>query len=175
MKKLFAFLLLLFAFGCQKTEEFKPQSIQNKEVAVQPTQTKADPVKIQLPIDLAKIARKSVSELDRIFGTPTETKTDGNYRLYQISGEPKGLAVRFFNGKALNFNILLSKSYPTSKDVIKQVFGVDLVNAVPFKNPKEPLSEGFTGTFGGVKYKKLLAKKDEKGTGFIFVLAEIAE
>jgi hypothetical protein len=175
MKKLFAISLILFAVGCQKTEEIKPQSIQNTQVTVQPAQTKVESAKIKLPIDLAKFAKKSMSESDEIFGTPTEIKNDGNYRLYQISGEPKGLAVRFFDGKALNFNMLLSKPVATSKDAIKQVFGVDVGNTVPFKNPKEPLSEGFTGTFGGVKYKKLLAKKDDKGTGFIFVLAEIAE
>jgi hypothetical protein len=175
MKKLFVISLILFAVGCQKPAEIKPQPIQNTDVAVQPTQPKVESAKVSLPIDLAKIAAKSATESDEIFGTPTKTENNGNYRLYQISGESKGLAVRFFGGKALNFNIILSKSFATSKEAIKQVFGVDVGNAVAFKNPKEPLSEGFSGTFSGIKFKKLLAKKDDKGQGFIFVLAEIAE
>ena len=111
MKKIFVISLLLFAVSCQKSAETKVETVQSTEVTVQPMQTKVDAPKVGLPIDLAKFASKSATELDSIFGKPMEIKTDGNYRLYQIIGEPKGLAVRFFGGKALNFNIILSKSF----------------------------------------------------------------
>lgn len=69
--------------------------------------------------------------------------------------------------------MLLTKPFSSSKETLKNAFGIDIGKATPRKDPKEPLSESFQGTFNGVKFSKLSAKKDDQGKGFIFVLAEV--
>ena len=85
------------------------------------------------------------------------------------------MAVRFYGGRAKSFNLILDRPFETSKEALKQIFGIDVGNVAPVKDPKETLSEKYQGTFGGVKFTKVSAKRGENGKGFIFVLAEVAE
>ncbi|MEP6904150.1 MAG: hypothetical protein ABJA66_20700 [Actinomycetota bacterium] len=121
------------------------QSSKSETVAVKSAQTNT--------IDVRKFADKSIAEIDRAFGNPDESKLikdGGEYRLYKIANQPKGLAVRFYDGRAKSFNLILDKPLPTSKEALKQTFGIDVGNSAPIKDPKETLSEKYQGTFGGV-------------------------
>jgi hypothetical protein len=174
----FAFFLLFAAFGCQSTTK-----TENSNVVVnpaQPAQTpktspKSEPT---IPVNVPKLAGKSPAELNEIFGAPQKFSSTVNfneYRLYKIAGQSKGLAVRFERGKAWSFNLILDSPLPTSKEALKRAFNIDVGNFAPVKDAKEPLSEKYQGTFGGVKFKKVSAKKQENAGGFIFVLAEVGE
>lgn len=176
----FAFFLLLASLGCQTRSQTKTENPSNSNSSIQPSksETIAEPSAQRITIDVPKLADKSIAELDKVFGKPEESKSvknGGEYRLYKIFGQSKGLAVRFFGGKAKSFNLILDKSFPTSKEVLKQIFGIDVGNSAPIKDAKEPLSEKYQGTFSGVKFTKVSAKKQENGKGFIFVLAEVSE
>ena len=176
LKLCLAFLLFLFSMSCQTAQETSSEN--SKNVAVQPTQAKSDSLKSETisAIEVPKLANKSVGELDKIFGKPKESKpieNGGEYRLYKIANQPKGLAVRFYGGRAKSFNLILEKPLPTSKDALKQTFGIDVGNAAPTKDKNEPLTEIWKGTFGGVKFSKVSAKKQDGGNGFIFVLADV--
>lgn len=131
-------------------------------------------------VDLPKLAGKSVAEIDKILGEPKESKqikdpTAGEYRVYQIPNHPKGLAIRFYGNRATSFNLILSQSLPTSKQTLKDAFGIEVGNLQPRIDPKEPLSEVWRGEFSGVKFAKIYAKRERENGGFIFVLAEIAQ
>lgn len=177
LSSIFILFLLLAASGCQSTTETKPENINNLVPLVTPPPVAEKTVQTNA-IDVPKLADKSIAEIDKVFGTPDAAKSidnGGQYRLYKIANQPKGLAVRFYGGKAKNFNIILDKPFPTSKEALRQVFGIDVGNSAPIKDPKEPLSEKYQGTFGGVKFTKVSAKRQESGQGFIFILAEVAE
>lgn len=131
-------------------------------------------------VDIPKLANKSTAEFDNIFGKPETAKSIkeprvGEYRVYKIPNHPKGLAVRFYGGKATSFNLILSKTFPTSKAALKEVFGIDVGDAPPKIDPKEPLSEVWRGEFNGVKFAKTYAKRERENGGFIFVLAEVGQ
>ena len=174
-----AFSLIFSVSGCQSATETKPENANVSAVPVQPSKTPNVPPKSEqtIPIDVPKLADKPVAELDKFFGAPqaSESSGGGEYRLYRIAGQTKGLAVRFYGGRAKSFNLILDKPVSTSKAALKQIFNIDVGNSAPVRDAKEPLSEKYQGTFGGVKFKKLSAKKQENGEGFIFVLAEVVE
>jgi hypothetical protein len=180
LSSIFAFLLLSAASGCQNTTE---TNTENSNISVNSVQPSNTPIILPkpaqtIPVDLPQLADKTAAELEKQFSAPLESSSLGNggeYRLYKIAGQSKGLAVRFYGGKAKSFNLILDKAFPTSKEALKQVFNIDVGNAAPLKDAGEPLSERYQGTFGGVKFKKVSAKKQENGRGFIFVLAEVAE
>ncbi len=168
-------LTTLILVSCEKTEEVKNESNNTKLIAGS-TKLEIQKPEINLPIEVSKLANKNSTQLDKILGKPLEVKPiedGGEYRLYQIKSETKGLAVRFYGDKAKSFNLLLTKPVSSSKETLKNAFGIDIGKANAKKDPKEPLSESFHGTFNGVKFSKLSAKKDDQGNGFIFVLAEI--
>ncbi len=174
------FFLLLASFGCQQVRETKIENPTNSNTSVQPSKSEAVAAKTEqtFAIDVPKLADKSIAELDKIFGKPAESKAfenGGEYRIYKIANQAKGLAVRFYGGKAKSFNLILDKTFTTSKEALKKTFGIDVGNSAPIKDPKETLSEKYQGTFGGVKFTKVSAKKQDSGKGFIFVLAEVAE
>ena len=175
MRNILVILLALLVFGCQKAEEVKIETTSATPTKTILTKSEVETPKITLPIEVTNLVDKSANELDKIFGKPIEIKPNdegAEYRLYKIEGEPKGLAIRLYGGKAKSFNLILAKPIANSKTALKQVFGIDVGNSALIKNPKEPLTEKFQGTFGGVKFSKVSAKKDGKGNGFIFVLAE---
>ncbi len=176
----FAAFLLLMAFGCQTAQETKPENSNHSNNSIAPVKTENAAVKSAQSntIDVPKLADKSIAELDTAFGKPDESKpieNKGEYRLYKIAGQTRGLAVRFYGGRAKSFNLILDRPFPTSKEALRQIFGIDVGNSAPLKDAKEPLSEKYQGTFGGVKFTKISAKKQDSGKGFIFVLAEVAE
>lgn len=166
-------------FGCQNAAENKPENSNISAISVQPSKTLPPTKSAQtIPLDVPKLANQPIAGLDEIFGAPLESKpleNGGEYRLYKIAGQSKGLAVRFYAGKAKSFNVILDKPVATAKEALKQVFGIDVGNSARIKDAKEPLSERYQGTFGGVKFTKVSAKKQADGRGFIFVLAEAAE
>jgi hypothetical protein len=173
--KIFAVICLaLFAFGCQKAEEAK---VETNSAA--PTKTiseaKTEKPMAALPVDVPNLVNKTESDFEKIFGKPIEvgvTLDEGKYRLYQVANEPKGLAARFYGGKAKSFNLIFSKPTITSKEALRKVFNIDVGNNSPIKD-SEPLTEKYQGTFNGVKFSKVSAKKTLKKNEFIFVLAEV--
>lgn len=177
MKKLIVFSFLLFSLACQKAEDAKVESLPSPTPTVQIKAESTQNISTD-KIEVTKLVKKSAAELDKIFGQPEEVKkieNNGEYRLYKIANQPKGLAVRFYGNQALSFNLILAKPFPNSQEAILKTFGIDVGKNTPSKDPKEPLSEKYQGTFGGVKFTKVSAKKDGKGNGFIFVLAEVAK
>jgi hypothetical protein len=172
--------LLLASFACQTATETNTVNQPNSNTSVQPLKPEpvaANPVQT-IAIDVPKLADKSIAEIDRAFGKPEESRSienKGEYRLYKVAGESRGLAVRFYKGRAKSFNLISDKTFPTSKEALKQIFNIDVGNTAAIKDPKETLSEKYQGTFGGVKFTKVSAKRQENGNGFIFVLAEVAE
>ena len=177
MKKFAVICLFLAALSCQKAQETSVEV--NRNIALEPTQIKIvaqknDSVSL---VELTKLANKPPDEFNKIFGEAAEIKlieSSGEYRLYKTAKYPKGLAVRFFGGKAKTFNLILEDARATSKEAIRYNFGIDVGNIAPTKDKNEPLSEVFKGTFGGVKFSKISAKRRENTAGFIFVLAEVA-
>ena len=178
----YGLIILLFALfsGCQKQQEIP----ENKAVIAEtpkasPTVAAEKPLQ-KIPFDVAKLANKSAAEIDGIFGEPVETEEitipkKGEYRLYKIAGEPKGLAIRFYGGRAKNFNLILSKPVGTAKEALKKTFIIDVGNKSPLKDKQEPLSEKWSGEFGGVKFTSVYAKRESENKGFVFVLAEVAD
>lgn len=175
-------VIILFVFissACQKTQE----ATENKTIAAEtpkPTQTVSVKSSQQTPVDIAKLADRSAFEVAKILGEPIETKEitvpkKGEYRFYEIAGEPKGLAIRFYDGRAKNFNLILTEPAATAREALKRTFAIDVGNKPPTKDKQEPLSEKWSGSFGGVKFSSVYAKRESEKGGFVFVLAEIAE
>lgn len=174
------FCLIFFALvaaGCRTT--------QNSDVTVSPTpQIPPSPASVknkapQAVVDVPQLAGKSTFEVDKIMGKPETVKQikkpSGEYRVYKIPNHPKGLAVRFYGDKAVDFNLILSQPLPSSKQTLQEIFGIDVGDA-PFNiDLKEPLSEVWRGTFNGVRFEKVYAKRERENGGFIFVLAEAAQ
>lgn len=170
------FLIILFSFACQKASQTEVKT--NDLPPVEPTVSAPPPAaNLQTKIDAANLVNKTPEEIDKIFGAPAEAKdveNGGKFRLYKLPDYSKGLAIRFYGGRAKSFNLILDKSFPTAKEAILKNLNLDLENAAPVKDAAEPLSENYQGTFGGVKFTKVMAKKEQNGNGFIFVLAEAA-
>lgn len=173
------FSLFLIFSACQKL----PEIAENKNAAEMPKtveiiQPKRSELLQKLPIDAAKLANKTTEEIDEIFGRAIEIKEisqpkKGEYRVYKVADEPKGLAIRFYDGRAKNFNLILSAPVSTSKEALKKNFAIDVGNQPPTKDENEPLSEKWSGNFGGVKFLKVSARRETANKGFVFVLAEI--
>lgn len=182
--KLLIFCLIfaaLTALACRATpnngaansapQQSQPSAATNSEIL--PSTTVA-------AVDVPRLAGSSTAQLDKILGKPEIVKSiadpsPGEYRVYKIPNHPNGLAVRFYGDKALNFNLILSKPLPTAKEALQEIFGIDVGNAPPKINPREPLSEVWQGTFNGVRFVKVYAKRERENGVFIFVLAEVAE
>ncbi len=175
-------VIILFVFissACQKAQESTDNKIVTAETP-KPMQTVSIKSSQQLPINLAKLADRSAVEVDKILGEPIETKEitvpkKGEFRIYEIADEPKGLAIRFYDGRAKNFNLILTEPVATAREALKQTFAIDVGNKPPTKTAGEPLSEKWSGSFGGVKFSSVYAKRESEKGGFVFVLAEVAE
>lgn len=182
LKSALIFSLFLIFSACQKSPETAENKVAAAAEAPKPIETvqSKQPESLQkLPVDVAKLANKTTEEIDEIFGQPTETKEisqpkKGEYRVYKIADEPKGLAIRFYDGRAKNFNLILSAPVSTAKEALKKTFAMDVGNQSPIKDAKEPLSEKWSGNFGGVKFSTVYAKRESELRGFVFVLAEVA-
>jgi hypothetical protein len=163
------------------------QAIRNDNLTISPSPSaqptssvESENLRAREVVNVPQLANKSTSEVDRILGRPEIIKlikepAAGEYRVYRIPNHPKGLAVRFYGNKAIDFNLILSAPLPTSKQTLKEIFGIDVGDA-PFKiDSKEPLSEVWRGTFNGVRFAKVYAKRERENGGFIFVLAQVAQ
>ena len=184
MKKPFKFGLLIFAvsmvFGCQSAEESKGSNLQNLVPAPSPTPTPKSESAIK--IDVPQLAGKSSEELDKALGIPEKItpaaiakEIPGEYRLYKIAGNPKGLSVRFYKNKAVRFNLILEKPFASARDALLETFNIDVQNAPPTVEKSEPLSQKWRGEFGGVRFATVYAKKDQPDGRFVMVHAEIAQ
>lgn len=178
----FCLLVATLVFvSCRTTQQTNvanaPSASQTAQSPTITTESESSPKAV---VDVARLAGKSTSEVDRILGKPEIAKpitepVIGEYRVYKIPEHPKGLAVRFYGDKAASFNLILSKPLPTSQQALKEIFGIDVKNQPPKIDPKEPLSEVWQGTFNGVKFVKVYAKRERENGGFIFVLAQVAQ
>jgi hypothetical protein len=69
---------------------------------------------LQPVVDVPQLAGKSTFEVDEILGKPETVKPiknpAGEYRVYKIPNHTKGLAVRFYDDKAISFNLILPKA-----------------------------------------------------------------
>lgn len=175
-----AFSLVFAAFGCRSAVEINANNANAAAHRAQPSKTPNTPLKSAqtIPIDVARLAGKSIDEFDRLFEKIAEGKTVepvGEFRLYKINGQSKGLSVRFYGNRAKSFNLISDDIFETSREALMKLFDIDAGRLTPVKKNSEPLTESYRGTFGGVKFKKVSAKRAGKGKGFIFVLAEVAE
>ncbi len=174
------FCLIFFALAAASC-----RTTQNKDVIVSPSpQTQPSPTAVKnetlrAVVDVPRLVGKSTLEVDEMLGKPETVKQinkpTGEYRVYKIPNHPKGLAVRFYGDKAIDFNLILSEPLPTSKQALKEIFGIDVGDAAFKIDSKEPLSEVWRGTFDGVRFEKVYAKRERENGGFIFVLAEVAQ
>lgn len=165
----------LFFSACGNSANDSAATIAKSPTNV-PTIVEPAPVKLPSTIDIPKLADKQIADFDAAFGKPQESKSienDGEYRLYRVNGQSRGMAVRFFGGRAKEFNLILDRPLATSSEALRQVFAIDVGKTPPARNPKEPLTETYKGTFGGVKFAKVAAKKQQDGKGFILVLASV--
>jgi len=183
MDKPLKFAALFYAasvfFGCQKAEESKISDAPVSTPEIVRTSTPKPESKAK--IDVPQLAGKSPEELDKILGKPEKItpatvakETPGEYRLYKTEGNPKGLSVRFYRGKAVRFNIILEKSFAAAKDALLETFNIDVKNIPPTIEKAEPLSQKWQGEFGGVRFTTVYAKKDKPNGQFVMVHAEIA-
>ena len=167
--------ICLFTVGCGKTDTAQVETNAGTPETQNPDKkTKAKHIN-RLPVNVVKLVNKNSTELEDILGKPLEvkkTEDGGEYHLYEIENEPKGLAIRLYDDKARSFNVLLERKIKTSREALRSVFGLDVGSKTSIKDPKEPLSENYQGTFSGIKFSKISAKKDAQGKGFIFVLVE---
>lgn len=170
------FFVLPLLFGCQKAEDANNFN----QASLKPTETIVPKPESASRIDVPKLAGKTAEELDQVFGKPEKItpatvakEMPGEYRLYKISGNSKGLSVRFYRGKAVRFNLILEKPFASAQDALRQTFNIDVKNAPPTVEKNEPLSQKWQGGFGGVRFATVYAKKDTANGKFVMVHAEI--
>ena len=128
---------------------------------------------------MPRLANQPVQAFDDIFGVAvkiSEINDDpsmmpGEYRLYNVAGNPKGLSVRFFKGKAKRFNLLLGAPRKTSKDALFELFRIDVSKMKVVRG--EELSEKWVGESGGVTFKTAYAKREAANGDFTMVHAEV--
>ena len=184
MERFIKFSLLIFAlsiaFGCGKEES--AHLAVNQKINPEPSNTPNIIPKIVSRIDVPRLAGKSAEELDKIIGKPEKItpatarkEIPGEYRLYKIEGNPKGLSVRFYKDKAVRFNLILEKPFASAKDALLETFTIDVKNIPPTVDKAEPLSQKWQGEFGGVRFATVYAKKDTPNGQFVMVHAEIVQ
>lgn len=180
--KFLNFCLIFSVFAAASCQTIRNDNIEILPTPpVQPSSTiNNENLPAQAVVNVPQLAYKSTSEVDKILGKPETIKlikepTAGEYRVYRIPNHPKGLAIRFYGDKAIDFNLILFAPLPASKQTLKDIFGIN-VGDVPFQiDSKEPLSEVWQGTFNGVKFTKVYAKRERENGGFIFVLAQASQ
>jgi hypothetical protein len=169
------FLASLLAFGCQSAQETKTET---KTIAPTPTVVSLTPT--QTMAEVPKLVNKSAAELDKTFGPPEKItpatiarETPGEYRLYKLTGHPKGLSVRFYKDKAVRFNLLLGTPEKSSREALLKFFGIDVSKMSTVRS--ESLSETWKGVSNGVNFATAYAKREKAGGDFVMIHAEIAQ
>ena len=182
---MFYVVLILSSLSCGNAES---ENTENKNVSVSPSPPKeVSSEKVETRetpnfVDVPQMADKSPAEFDKIFGKPvqiTEIKDNpammpGEFRLYNVSGHPKGLSVRFFKGQAKRFNLLLGEPLKSSKNALREVFKINVGEISPDKT-SEPLSEKWKGRFNGINFVTVYAKREKVTGDFTMVHAEVGK
>lgn len=177
-------MLILFSFGCQNSESVEKAET-NINTSIAPTaQKKVTDEKVQFAkfVDVPNLANKSAAEFDKVFGEPVKitpikdnrAMMPGEYREYKVAGHPKNLSVRFYKDQAKRFNLILGTPLKSSKQALSDIFKVDVKNAEP-DTKSEPLSEKWKGTFSGVSFVTLYAKREKSGSDFTMLHAEVVK
>ena len=174
------FCAALIFTGCQKTEE--PVNSGEQDLTPNPSRTATPPFENADRIDVPRLAGKTSEEIDKTLGKPEKItpatvarETPGEYRLYKIEGNPKGLSVRFYKNKAVRFNLILEKPFASAPEALLKTFNIDVKNSAPAVEKSEPLSQKWQGEFGGVRFATVYAKKDRPNGQFVMVHAEIVQ
>lgn len=171
-------LLVLFA-GCQNPEE-KSGGYKNEVNEDSSTQdTEPAVVSGESVVNVAALANKSHTEFDQVFGNAAkvspvrvnEKHMPGEYREYPVAGHPKGLSVRFHKDEAKRFNLLLGAPSRSASEALMSEFVIDVSKLKKAKG--DPLSDTWAGTFDGVKFKTVYAKRGKPGGNFIMLHAEV--
>ena len=174
--------LILLSLSCGKPESVEPKSLgKSNTIAELKNEVSSEKPAIVDFVDVPKLANRSSTEFDGIFGKTIEiTKIKdspkmmpGEYRLYAVSGHPKGLSVRFFNDKAKRFNLLLGTPLKSSNEAIFEIFRI-IVGSVKPDKISEPLSEKWKGKFNGIDFVTVYAKREIAGGDFTMLHAEVA-
>lgn len=183
---LFYVVLILSSLSCGNAES---ESVENTKIFVSPSPSvkevsaeKTERQETPKFVDVPQMANRSPAEFDKIFGKPvqiTEIKDNpammpGEFRLYSVSGHPKGLSVRFFKGQAKRFNLLLGEPQKSSKNALREVFKINVGEISPDKT-SEPLSEKWKGKFNGINFVTVYAKKEKVTGDFTMVHAEVGK
>lgn len=185
MKKIFGTGLLLTALclaGCQKAENGDVNSNRSAAGNVKIEQPTPDRNEPQSAVNIYQFAYNSPEDIEEVFGKPLEIKkiTDvkaqmpGEYRLYRLNNNDKGLSVRFYRGKAVRFNVFLPQKEASSAKALRETFGVD-VGGAP-RVPSEQFVEKWQGNFAGLNFTTIYAMKEKPSDkGFAMVHAEIEQ
>ena len=177
-KKLYLiFVICLFSltYGCQSAQEVKvepkPETTSTATVA---------PKALQTLIDVPKFANKSAADLDKIFGQPEKitpatlaSEMPGEYRLYKMTGHPKGLSIRVYKDRAVRFNLILGTPEKSSREALLKYFNIDVAKMTLVKG--ESLSETWKGVSNGANFSTAYAKREDAKGNFVMIHAEIAQ
>ena len=130
MKKLFA-LLFVFLFGCvgqQSADNNNPARIESVKSptafssplvnSTPPNSLSAQKTEIKPLINFYNLANKSIAEIEKIYGTPSEIDTKsvqfkpGEFRIYDKAGKGS-LQIDYSDGKAVGFYLDIPKTFQT--------------------------------------------------------------
>lgn len=171
----FVIFLSSLAFSCQSAQpvkvELKPETISTATIA---------PKMEQNSIDVPKFANKSATDFDKLFGQPEKVtpatlanEMPGEYRLYKMAGQPKGLSIRFYKDRAVRFNLILGTPEKSSRDALLKYFNVDVAKMASLKG--ESLSEAWKGASNGANFTTAYAKREDTKGNFVMIHAEVAQ
>lgn len=175
MKAFVVLVASIFLFIACSNKPAAPTGVEKTKVP-EPAKV-AETEKRSEKVDLTKLAGRSAAEFDGYFGKATKIspatnpiEKPGEYRQYEVTGNPKGLSVRFFKDRAVRFNLFVEPG-DSARKMLKEHFGIDVGNS-PADTKSEPLSEKFKGKFSGVEFLTIYAKRDKPGGRFVMVHAE---
>lgn len=117
-------------------------------------------------VDIPALANKSPEEFDKAFGkaatvtpiTKTPEEMPGEFRHYKVTGLEETLQVRFYKGKAVSFNVTLTKAEQkkTAEELVKYAgFNTEGKRA---ERPSAYVAK-WSGEFGGVQFVEITAVK----------------
>ena len=171
---LIIFSVTLFSFACQNSIENQPTRVTTENVATTPHLASKE---TKTSIDVPKFTNKSAVEIDKILAQPEKVtpaiiarEIPGEYRLYKLAENPKGLSIRFYKDKAVRFNLLLGKPEKSSREALLKYFNIDVAKMTSVKG--ESLSETWKGSANGVNFSTAYAKRDKPGGDFVMIHAE---
>lgn len=181
-KALFSWLMIfcMFFAGCQSpVRDSAPQPAPSPAAAPSPPPAASEARPSVGKIDVPLLANKPPADLDKVYGPPEDvtpatipSEKPGEYRLYKVNGNSKGLSVRFYKGKVVRFNLFLEQPANSAKEALLQAFNIDIKDSKPYEI--KDLSERYRGIFGGARFQTAYAKRGKEKGGFVMVHAEAA-